>query len=84
MAEDPERDAPRHPPHPGNFPDRASSRSRRGSLTGLIVGLVVVVLVLGWLLFGGGTTSDEPLGEPAGVGAPPASETTEGSSPADQ
>ncbi len=70
MAEDPKRDAPRHPPHPGNFPDSRSGRNRKGTRTGLIIGLVVVVLVLGWLLFGGGTTSNEPLGEPAGVGAP--------------
>lgn len=84
MAEDPKRDAPRHPPHPGDFPDRASGKDRRGSRTGLIIGLVVVVLVLGWLLFGGGTTNDQDLGQPAGVGAPPATEATEDAPPPDQ
>lgn len=84
---DPKRDAPHHPPHPGNYvgkiPDGGTGGSRGGGRR-LVVILAVLVFVLAvlWLMIGGGGTLDDaPLGEPAGVGEAATAVDTEAEAP---
>lgn len=70
---DPERDAPHHPSHPGNYagkiPDERAGGGGGARRIGVIVAVLVFVLAVGWFLFGGGEpVGDQTLGEPSGVG----------------